>query len=234
MKKLIIIPARAGSKSLPGKNWKLFIDKPLICHTIDFAMLIKKEEDIICISSNDDKVLSIAETYQKITILRRPEKLSGDSVGMNEVLVHAIDALEAEKKRFKSILLIQPTSPLRSTHDYDHLCKIFDKEVELAVSVKESKANPYFNLFEETKSGFLERSKTSNYKRRQDIPPVYEYNGSMYLANINALKKYGLHGMKKIRKMVMPEERSIDIDDAMDWELVEYYYNKLIISKHKL
>ena len=123
MNKLILIPARAGSKGLPGKNTKLFIDRPLISHTIDYAIRVKKEDDIVCISSNDDSVISIAKNYQKIKILRRPEKLAGDSVGMNEVLVHAIDSLEAEKKIFKSILLLQPTSPLRSLHDYNCICK---------------------------------------------------------------------------------------------------------------
>jgi N-acylneuraminate cytidylyltransferase len=225
VKKLILIPARAGSKGLSGKNTKLFIDKPLISHTIDFAIRVKKDDDIICISSNDDAVISIAKNYQKIIILRRPEKLAGDSVGMNEVLLHAIDSLEVEKKIFKSILLLQPTSPLRSIYDYDALCKIFDKDVELAVSVKEAKSNPYFNLFEETEKGYLEKSKASNYERRQDAPLIYEYNGSMYLAKITALKKYGLHGMKKIRKMVMPEKRSIDIDDENDWQVALSYYN---------
>jgi N-acylneuraminate cytidylyltransferase len=121
---------------------------------------------------------------------------------------------------------LQPTSPIRIIEDYKNICRIFEKGAELAVSVKESKANPYFNLFEENSYGYLEKSKKSNFEIRQDCPRIYEYNGSMYLASVTALQKHGLHGMKKISKMLMPDERSVDIDDMKDWELALYFYEK--------
>ena len=224
MKTLIVIPARAGSKGLPEKNTKLFGEKPLIVHTIDFAELIKEEGDLVCVSSNDETVIEIANRYITVASLRRPEELATDSIGMNDVLLHALHSLDRENSIFERILLLQPTSPIRSIEDYKNICSSFNEGADLVVSVKESKANPYFNLFEENSDGYLEKSKISNFERRQDCPRIYEYNGSMYLASVTALQKYGLHGMKKIRKMVMPDERSVDIDDMKDWVLASYFY----------
>lgn len=225
MKTLIVIPARAGSKGLPGKNSKLFGEKPLIVHTIEFAEQIKDEGDLVCVSSNDETVIEIANTYPTLAVIKRPEELATDSIGMNDVLLHALHIVDKEQSLFDRVLLLQPTSPIRSIEDYKNICRIFNGGADLAVSVKESKANPYFNLFEENSDGYLEKSKKSNFERRQDCPHVYEYNGSMYLASVNSLQKYGLHGMKKIRKMIMPDERSVDIDDMKDWQIALYYYD---------
>ncbi len=226
IKTLIVIPARKGSKGLPGKNIKPLGRKPLIVHTIEFAEKIKQKNDIVCISTNDDKVIKIAKKFKDISIILRPEELATDTIGMNDVLLHIIGSFEEKIIKFDRILLLQPTSPMRIIEDYKNLCKIFDKGTDLAVSVKLSKANPYFNLFEEDISGYLKKCKKHTFATRQLCPKIYEYNGSMYLADIIALKKYGLHGMKKIRNMVMPEERSIDIDNMKDWLLTEFYYKK--------
>ncbi len=223
---LNVIPARKGSKGLPGKNTKLLGKKPLIVHTIEFAKKIKQRNDIICISTNDDKVIHIAKNFKNISIIIRPEELATDTIGMNDVLLHVIESFEEKKIKFDRVLLLQPTSPLRIIEDYKNICKTFDMGADLAVSVKLSKANPYFNLFEEDISGYLKKCKKQAFATRQLCPKIYEYNGSMYLADLIALKKYGLHGMKKIRNMVMPEERSVDIDNMKDWVLAAFYYKK--------
>ena len=106
MKTLIVIPARAGSKGLPGKNTKLFGEKPLIVHTIDFAEQITEEGDLVCVSSNDETVIEIAKRYTTIVALRRPEELATDSIGMNDVLLHALQSLDKEHSLFERILLL--------------------------------------------------------------------------------------------------------------------------------
>ena len=99
-------------------------------------------------------------------------------------------------------------------------------DTQMIVSVKESKANPYFNLFEEVE-GFLFKSKNSSFSCRQECPNIYEYNGSLYLIKIDSLLEYGIHGVKNIKKFVMPLNRSIDVDTIFDWKLLEYYYKQL-------
>ena len=89
--------------------------------------------------------------------------------------------------------------------------------------VKKAKENPYFTLFEENSEGFLNKSKIGNYERRQDCPEVYAFNGSMYLINIESIKKSRIAALKRIKKIIMPEERSVDIDTLADWALAEYY-----------
>ena len=105
------------------------------------------------------------------------------------------------------------------------MTNLFSNEIDLVVSVKESKANPYFTLFEENDDGFLIKSKEGNYTRRQDCPKTFCYNGSIYLIKIESLVKYGLHGIKKIKKFLMPLERSIDIDSIYDWKMAELIIN---------
>ena len=227
MNTLIIIPARAGSKGIPGKNIKPFAGRPLISYSIEYALKIKSSGDHIVVTSNDPKVISIAANYiDHLNIIERPGYLSTDRVGMSEVIRHAVNYSEELGLTFDKILLLQPTSPIRDTKDYSHLCDLMEERIDLVVSVRRSKQNPYFNLFEEDGEGLLIKSKPGNFTCRQDCPEVFEYNGSMYLANKEALMKYGLHGMQKIRKLVMPEERSVDIDDEFDWLLAETLYLK--------
>lgn len=223
MSTLIIIPARAGSKGLPGKNVKILGDKPLVAHSFVFAKQIADSGDKICISSNDDDVLAIAKDYNISIDFKRPESLATDQAGSYEVILHAIAHYKSLGQNYEKVLLLQPTSPFRTIEDYRSLLEEFDESCDMVVSVKEAKENPYFNLFEEAPGGYLSMSKPSDYKTRQECPNVYAYNGSMYLIRTSALENSNLAGLKKIRKIVMPEERSVDIDTLKDWIVAEYY-----------
>jgi len=226
MKILYLIPARAGSKGLPGKNTKLLGNKPLIVYTIDFALQNMKYEDELCISTNDDSVLAIASDLGIDLPFKRPEELASDTANSYDVVMHAIQYYEDCNKYFDLVLLLQPTSPFRNQQDFENLIQSYDDEVEMVVSVKKAKENPYFTLFEENESGFLDKSKKGDFQRRQDCPDVFAYNGSMYLMSVNSLKNAKINEFKKIKKIIMPEERSIDIDTMADWTLAEFYLNK--------
>lgn len=223
---LMLIPARAGSKGLPGKNTKVLGKLPLISHTLIFAEKIRTDKDIICVSSNDDGVLAITESFKGVeTPFKRPDELSSDTTGSYEVIMHALQHYEGLGIEFENVLLLQPTSPFRTIEDYENLISKYNSECDMVVSVNISKNNPYFNLFEESPEGFLAKSKVSQATRRQDCPDVFAFNGSMYLINVKSLKKTDLKGFTKIIKIVMPEERSIDIDNMKDWKIAEYFLN---------
>ena len=96
----------------------------------------------------------------------------------------------------------------------------------MVVSVKKSHTNPYFNLFEEDKNGFLNKSKHSNFTRRQDCPNTFEYNGAIYIINVKSLKKFKSLNFKKIKKYVMSDYNSIDIDNEIDFKLCEILLNE--------
>lgn len=226
---LILIPARAGSKGLPGKNIKFLGGLPLIAHTLEFALEIKTETDVVCVSSNDDEVLTIARNYEGVDVpFKRPEELASDHAGSYEVIMHALNFYEELGIKFERVLLLQPTSPFRNVEDYNNITELYSSDCDMVVSVSISKNNPYFNLFEENNNGYLKKSKESDIIRRQDCPEVYAFNGSFYLINIESLKKTGLNEFDKVIKCVMPEERSIDIDNMKDWKIAEFLLKEKI------
>jgi len=222
MRILYLIPARKGSKGLPGKNTKMLVEKPLIQYSIEFALANMNPLDELCISTNDPDVINIANSIGVEIPFLRPDILSNDTATSNEVIMHAITFYESKNQNFDAVLLLQPTSPIRIQDDFIQLVNEYDENTDMVVSVKIAKENPYFTLFEED-NGFLQKSKLGNFSRRQDCPNVYALNGSMYLINIEALKRCRISEFNKIKKIVMPEERSVDIDNSADWALAEFY-----------
>lgn len=222
MHTLIIIPARAGSKGLPGKNVKLLGSKPLIAYSLEFAKEICGPDDVICVSTNDDEALLVAAHYGIEVSFKRPEYLATDEVGTYDVIKHALTHYADLGQIFDRVLLLQPTSPFRSKKDYEAMVSIYNEKCDMVVTVKHSKENPYFTLFEEV-DGYLQISKQANYETRQNCPPVYAYNGSMYLISVSALKRSKLSGFKTVRKLLVSKERSVDIDTMEDWIIAEYY-----------
>ena len=219
---LYLIPARAGSKGLPGKNIKLLNGKHLISYSIDFALANAKQSDEICISSDDEEVINIAKKQGVGVPFKRPAHLASDVSSTDDVLIHALDYYKNKGKKFDTIMLLQPTSPFRINVDFENVINEYDEFCDMVVTVKEAKENPYFTLFEDKGNGYLIKSKSSDFCRRQDCPKVYAYNGSIYLIRVSSLQKSKIHEFKKIRKVVMPQERSIDIDTMEDWILAEY------------
>lgn len=222
---LYLIPARAGSKGLPGKNTKILGNKPLITHTIDFVKKRIKKKDELCISTDDDAIFSIAADLGINIPFERPSELATDTATTYDVIMHALKFYEGQGKFFDCVLLLQVTSPLRSELDFDCLISSYDKEIDMVVTVKQSKENPYFTLFEENNEGYIEKSKTGDFQRRQDCPAVFAFNGSMYLMNVESLKKGPINQFRKIKKVIMPDERSVDVDNMADWILLEYYFS---------
>ena len=230
MKILYLIPARAGSKGLPGKNTKLLGGKPLITYSIEFAMRNSNIGDELCISSNDDEVIAIANKMGVKIPFKRPEELATDTASSHDVIIHALNFYQEKGISFDTVFLLQPTSPFRSQDDFKEMLHQYEQDIDMVVSVKHSKENPYFTLFEENTNGFLKKSKEQNFARRQDCPSVFAYNGSMYLINVQSVRQSLLGEFTKIKKVLMPEERSIDIDTPADWNLAEFYLNTNVVK----
>src|SRR5215469_16971392 len=118
MRILMIITARAGSKGLPGKNTKMLGGKPLVAYTIEFAQKVKTDNDVICVSTNDDTVIEVAKSYGLDVPFKRPEELASDTAGSYDVILHALNHFEAKGQFFDAVLLLQPTSPFRVVEDF--------------------------------------------------------------------------------------------------------------------
>lgn len=222
MSDLYIIPARGGSKGIPGKNIKPLNGKPLIYYTLDVAKAVAKEDDIICVSTDEDSIIKVVEAYGVSVPFKRPDYLAIDQAGSYEVLLHAQQFYEGKGKKFNKLVVLQPTSPFRKAHHVTEAVAAFSDNLDMVVSVKETKSNPYYVLAEENGDGFLEKSKKGNFSCRQDCPLVYEYNGAVYIINPNSLKMRNPSEFIRIKKYVMDENSSVDLDTPLDWAFAEY------------
>lgn len=218
---LFIIPARGGSKGLPRKNILPINGKPMIYYTIDAARGVTNDSNI-CVTTDDLEIKQVVEDYGLNVPFLRPEELATDTAGTREVLLHAIDFYQYTLHcQFSKICLLQPTSPLRTTQHIIEAHRLWSNDLDMVVSVKESKANPYFNLFEEQDNGFLKKSKEGNFTRRQDAPNAWEFNGAIYFINIQSLQEKPIAEFEKVKKYVMSEESSTDVDTSYDLNLIE-------------
>lgn len=230
---LVLIPARGGSKGVPKKNIRLLLNKPLIQYTLEFSSNIFSKEDI-CVSTDSVEIKIVVERLGYDVPFLRPDALATDYAGTREVILHALDYYRGLGIDYKYVLLLQPTTPMRDYAVYNEMKKVKSKGIifDMIVSVRESKANPYFNLFEEDGNGFLTLSKKSDYVRRQDCPNIYEYNGAFYLINANSLRNSEMRNFRKICKVVNNETvYNIDIDTLDDWERAEILVNRYLMEK---
>lgn len=220
MKILYLIPARGGSKGLPGKNIRHLNGKPLICYTIDAARAVAEDEDI-CVSTDDQEIVRIVKNYGLKVPFIRPKEFATDEATSEQVITHAIKFFESLGRLYDYVALLQPTSPLRTGTHLREAINLIGANTEMLVSVKETDANPYYVLFEEDAEGCLQKSKEGNFTRRQDCPNVYELNGAIYLINIKALKDRGLLNLIKM-KYEMTKLSSVDIDTILDLKWCEF------------
>ena len=217
MKTLVIIPARGGSKGIPHKNIRPLGGKPLICRAIDHARSVAADADI-CVSTDDPEIIRTVEDYGLHVPFVRPACLATDTCGTYEVLLHALDHYEQQGIHYDAIVLLQPTSPFRRPEDIKGAMALF-------------KANPYYNCFEENSDGFLKLSKgNGQYVRRQDAPEAWEYNGAVYVIDPEALRKSPLSKFRHIRKYVMDEIHSLDLDTMLDWKIAELMIREGLIN----
>jgi N-acylneuraminate cytidylyltransferase len=219
----VIIPARGGSKGIPQKNIRLLAGKPLLHYSIEVALQLFKAEDI-CVSTDSEEIKEVAEQLNIKVPFLRPENLATDTAGTREVLLHAIEFYK--DREYDTIVLLQPTSPFKTSKHVKDALQLFASEIDMVVSVYESDLNPYYNLFEESSDGFLHQSKPSQITRRQDCPKVYAYNGAVYIINIASLQKQPINEFDKIIKYSMDRKSSLDIDTMEDWQLAEFYINQ--------
>lgn len=229
MKPLFIIPARGGSKGIPGKNIKPLCGKPLIGYSIEIAKELAPVEDI-CVTTDDPKIASVAAAEFGLSIpFLRPAELATDKSGSREVMLHAVDYYNSQLgKDYDTIVLLQPTSPFRTADDVRKCMELYTDRIDMVVTVMECKTNPYYNCFERGSNGYLKISKgDGKITRRQDAPKAWEMNGAVYVINVDSLKRMPIGEMTRRMMYEMPTERSVDLDTPLDWMIAE------AIMKHK-
>ena len=232
MNVLYLIPARGGSKGIPNKNIKELNGKPLIYYSIEIARCFAEDNDI-CVSTDSPIIAEKVEEYGLKVPFIRPDHLATDTAGTYEMLLHSLEFYGVKGIFYDCLVLLQPTSPFRKETHLREAWALYNSGIEMVVSVKESKANPYFTLFEESKKGFLQPSKHGNFIRRQDCPKIWQYNGAIYIMNAKALKKRSFLRFTKIKKYVMDDLSSLDLDNIIDWKFGEFLLNNNYIKSYE-
>lgn len=227
-KYLVVIPARGGSKRLPRKNILPLAGKPLISWTIEAALNCDAIGKIV-ISSDDDEILAIATRY-KVDVLKRPEHLASDTSTSLDAIKHTIE----NNAGYEYIVLLQPTSPLRTAkHLKEAIHLLEEKQADAVISVCETEHSPLWaNTLPEDKNmqGFLREELLNT--RSQDLPTYYRLNGAIYICKIEKLLQENSFFIKKnICAYVMDKTASIDIDDALDFELAKVLMQQRAASK---
>jgi len=220
---LCIIPARGGSKGLPGKNGKSLLGKPLIAYTIEQAKNCRYLDRII-VSTDDKSIAVIAKKFGAEVPFLRPKRLAKDKSSTIDVLLHAMDWMEnKEKFAFDILVLLHVTTPLRSVEDIKKSVELlFNDNADNVFSVTEAHRNPYFNMVEINKAGKVSLVKKGSYGDRQSAPSVFDMNSSIYVWRKDALRKSKSLFPGNTRIYIMPKERSVDIDDELDFRIAEF------------
>ncbi|NJN67375.1 MAG: acylneuraminate cytidylyltransferase family protein [Chloroflexaceae bacterium] len=219
---LAIIPARGGSKSIPRKNLALVAGKPLIAWSIQVALESQRLSRVI-VSTDDEEIAEVAQEWGAEVPFRRPPELARDDTPGIDPIIHAVTWLEQHENDTPDyVVVLQPTSPLRTTQDIDAAVQLAqEKQVDSVVSVCPIHHHPYWTK-RITDDGrlvpFLELEQ--DYYRRQTLPPVYALNGAIYLVQRTILLKQQSFYTEQTFAYVMPPERSIDVDTSWDLHLV--------------
>lgn len=226
LKPLVIIPARGGSKGIPGKNIKHLGGRPLISYTIDCAKSVV-DTDRIILSTDSPEIERVAAECGLPAVYHRPEVLGSDTTGSREVILDVMDWADNNGMDYDVVVLLQPTSPFRIPEDVFNTLEAYTPEIDMAVTVCQSPANPYYNCFETMDDGFLHISKgDGRLTRRQDAPPAWIFNGAVYAINPRSIRTMTLGEMPRRKAVVMPESRSLDMDTMTDWFVGECLLSK--------
>lgn len=215
-----LIPARGGSKGLPGKNVLPLGGKPLIAWSIEAASQ-SKHIDSIVVSSDDEEIIKVAESYGCDATLIRPAELATDEAKALDVVLHAQEQIPD----YDILVILQPTSPLRTGCDIDNaLDKMIKREADSCVSVVEPEKSPFwfYSVNDDERLKPLMDPAFAT-KRRQDLPSMYVLNGALYIVRTAWLKQNECLIDGHTLAYQMPKERSVDIDTAFDLKIAEMY-----------
>ncbi|MEP6260326.1 MAG: acylneuraminate cytidylyltransferase family protein [Gillisia sp.] len=229
MKILGLIPARGGSKGIPGKNIKLLGGKSLLAYTVVSAKAAKLLHRVI-LSSDDEKIIVVARELGIDVPFVRPAELAGDAAGSLEVIQHAVKFLKRQGEEFDAVCLLQPTTPFRSGGLIDEAIEKFQSgDYDSVISVREvpEEFNPHWVF--EVKEGSLTiaTGEKEIIKRRQDLPKAYHRDGAIYITKTSVLVEHNSLYGEKIGFIDTTNDPYVNIDTPEDWERA----HRLIISQ---
>ncbi|RXI36123.1 N-acylneuraminate cytidylyltransferase [Malaciobacter mytili] len=222
---IAIVPARCGSKGLPGKNIKTLVGKPMIAYTIEEALKSKYISEII-ISTDCKEIEEVATKYGAKSYFLRPNFLASDSAKAIDNYLYTINRLNTEfNYNIKDFIVLQPTSPLRTVSDIDGAIELFkDKKADSVISYTEEHHPIIWHKYLTSDSKF-ENIFEENLSNRQEIKKSYYPNGAIYVFNYNLIKENKYYSDNSYA-YIMSRNSSVDIDFIEDFEYAEFLLKK--------
>ena len=217
--------ARGGSKGLPGKNIKPLGGIPLIGHSINLAHKLSDVKKII-VSTDSDEIAAVAESLS-VEVIKRPDELASDTASEWLAWQHAIHYLHARGESFEVFLSLPTTSPLRGRTDVEQCLAALDERTDMVVTVTPAARSPYFNMVVRGEDGYSEVViHDDTIRRRQDAPTTYDMTTVAYVSRPEFILKNSGVFAGKVKSVIVPKERAIDIDDGFDFMVAEALYRR--------
>ena len=227
MKVLALIPARGGSKRLPGKNIRLLGGKPLIVWSIEIAKDIPEVCDIL-VTTDDSAIANVCREKEALVPWLRPQELASDTAGSVDVALHALDWYESAKGEIDGLLLLQPTSPFRTKQNVRKSIELFSRNNrKTVIGVSPTHVHPMWAFKMEGDYLVPFMSDHGLEKRSQDLPETLVVNGSFYLISPKELRtNKSFFGKQTIPLLIESPREALDIDTEWDFDLAELLYKK--------
>ncbi len=229
MSRVCTICARGGSKGVKNKNIRELAGKPLIVHTLEQARASGLFE-LIAVSSDSTEILDIARRHGADLMVGRPPEMATDTAAKLPAILHCVEEAEKFKgARFDVVVDLDATSPLRLPEDIRGAVELLEtRQASNVITAAPARRSPYFNLVELGDDGVVRLCKplAEPIVRRQDSPQCFDMNASIYVWQRDALFNHPTVFASDTLLFVMPEERSIDIDSELEFEIIELLMRK--------
>ena len=221
---IAIIPARGGSKGVPGKNIKMLHGKPLIAYTIEAALEAESVTEVI-VSTDDEAIAEVARKYGAKVPFLRPKELATDNAQAIDAYIYTIEQLNLKGHTISDFMVLLPTTPLRVSNDIDEAVTLYkNKNADSVISYVEG-CSPLTGFKYLNKDNSFEAIFEDSLANRQDMRMAYQPNGAVYVFKLDLLKK-GTYFSEKSYAYVMPKRRSIDIDTLEDFAYAEFLLSR--------
>lgn len=213
--------ARGGSKGLPRKNVLPLAGKPLIVYSIDVALALPRVSKVV-VSTDDAEIADVARKAGAEVPFMRPAELATDTASEWLSWQHAINFLHRAGEKIDIFMSLPATAPLRTPADVNLCIDTFlNSNADAVITVREAERNPYFNMVKQEKDGTVRLAVEGKFHRRQDAPVLYDMTTVAYVVRPEFIMNSERIFDGKVRAVLIPCERALDIDTKMDFQIGE-------------
>ena len=226
MRTFAFVFARGGSKGIPRKNLQLLDGKPLLAWSIEMGQSLSEVEQVF-VSTENAEIANIANSFGA-EVIKRPKDLAKDTSPEWLAWQHAIEWVQERLGTFDRFLSLPTTAPLRSLQDVQGCLDLLEENTDVVITMTPASRSPWFNMVREGTNGELMLLVEGRYNRRQDAPVGYDMTTAAYVLRPKFVMDHHRLWDGRVKGVVVPNERAIDIDTPMDLEIASFLYRRKV------